>query len=209
MSGAGWKEQNLSREQQREQKRMAVLKTGAKLFNDRGFDRTTLDDIAEALNVSKRTLYYYVKNKDDILFECNRLAYEFMYDAQEAAKDESIPVLERIEGLLRGYLRNLDTDFGACLVLSKQNLLSEESAAYLKEGRRRLDHSIRDLIQTGIDQGVIPPCEPRYAAATIFGALNWVPHWYRGNEKIDIEELADHMVPMLMAGLAAGSAKNS
>ena len=97
MSKAGWNEVVMSRDEQRRQKRMAVLRTGARLFNERGFDRTSLDDIAAELNVSKRTLYYYVKNKDDILFECNRVAIEFMEKAMAQSQVKDRPALAMID----------------------------------------------------------------------------------------------------------------
>ena len=66
------------RGQQRQIKRDAVLATAAQLFNERGFHATSLDDIAARLNVSKPTLYYYVKNKDEILIECVRNGLQMM-----------------------------------------------------------------------------------------------------------------------------------
>ena len=66
------------REQQREIKRQAVLAAAAQLFNERGFHATSLDDIARRLHVSKPTLYYYVKNKDEILLGCVRQGLEMM-----------------------------------------------------------------------------------------------------------------------------------
>ena len=63
---------------QREVKRNAVLQTAAQLFNERGFHATSLDDIAERLNVTKPTLYYYVESKDQILLECVRTALDLM-----------------------------------------------------------------------------------------------------------------------------------
>ena len=66
------------RAQQRELKRNAVLQTAAQLFNERGFHATSLDDIAERLNVSKPTVYYYVESKDQILLECVKIALDLM-----------------------------------------------------------------------------------------------------------------------------------
>ncbi len=67
------------RELQRQAKRDAVLQAGAQLFNERGFHATSLDDIAARLGVSKPTLYYYVKNKDQILIECVRQGLEMTH----------------------------------------------------------------------------------------------------------------------------------
>ena len=74
------------REQQREAKRQAVLQAAAQLFNERGFHATSLDDIAARLNVTKPTLYYYVKNKDEILLQCVRQGLDMMLEGIAASR---------------------------------------------------------------------------------------------------------------------------
>ena len=74
------------RERQREAKRQAVLQAAAQLFNERGFHATSLDDIAARLCVSKPTLYYYVKNKDEILLQCVRQGLDMMLAGIEASR---------------------------------------------------------------------------------------------------------------------------
>ncbi|MGD9021410.1 MAG: helix-turn-helix domain-containing protein, partial [Lysobacterales bacterium] len=68
--GGAWGEQVPTRGEQHAMKRRAILRTAAILFSEKGFRETSLNDIADALNVTKPSLYYYVKNKDDILFQC-------------------------------------------------------------------------------------------------------------------------------------------
>lgn len=196
-----WREVTLDQDDPREQKRMAVLRTGARLFNEHGFDRTSLDDIASELNVSKRTLYYYVKNKDDILFECSRLALEFMHHTLADSQNNNLPPLERIELIMRSYMDLLSNEFGACLVLSTDRVLSEECRKILRDGRRSLDHTIRDLLQKGIEDGSIAPCEPKLAAAALFGAFNWVPHWRPNGNGKTYEKIADDFLKIFLNGL--------
>src|SRR3989442_1077411 len=74
------------REQQREAKRQAVLQAAAQLFNERGFSATSLDDIAARLGVSKPTLYYYVKNKDEILLQCVNQGLAMTLEGIEASR---------------------------------------------------------------------------------------------------------------------------
>ena len=74
------------RAQQREAKRNAVLSTAAQLFNEKGFHATSLDDIAARLHVTKPTLYYYVKNKDEILIACVRRGLEMMHEGIEQTR---------------------------------------------------------------------------------------------------------------------------
>ncbi|WP_288902960.1 TetR/AcrR family transcriptional regulator [uncultured Sneathiella sp.] len=196
-----WSEVTFDQDDLREQKRMAVLRTGARLFNEHGFDRTSLDDIASELNVSKRTLYYYVKNKDDILFECNRLALEFMQETMANSQNNDLPPLDRIAMIMTHYMELLSNDFGACLVLSKDTVLSKESQKLLRDGRRKLDHAVRDLLQKGIEDGSIAPCEPRTAAAALFGAFNWVPHWRLNGNSESYTEIGESFLTIFLNGL--------
>lgn len=182
-------------------KRMAVLAAAARLFNQNGYDRTSIDDIAAALNVTKRTLYYYVNGKEEILFECHNQAMILMTEPVENSRDTSRPVLDRITALLQGYMVLIATDFGACLAKSEEYGLSDESRQTLRKGRRGLDECLRALIREGIADGVIAPCDPVMASAMIFGAFNQVPRWFRHDGALSHEDLADHYITMMLNGL--------
>ena len=190
-----------AREEARRAKRRAVLEAGARMFVRLGFDRAKLDDIAAELSVSKRTLYYYVESKDDILFQCNVLAYQAMEPALAVCADPAIPPLDRIRTLLRAYVRVLADDFGACLVLTQENQLTPESAAVLRDNRRRLDRMLRDLIDAGLADGSIAPCEPKFAAAALFGAFNWLPHWRDPEKQPTFPEIGEAFLDIFLDGL--------
>lgn len=191
-----------SREEQRSAKRLAVLRTGARMFNERGYDRTKIEDIAAELSVSKRTLYYYVKNKDDILLQVNKLAYESLEPVLDLCADITLPPIERIRTLLRAYVSLLSSDFGACLALNRLNLLAPESAAELRDKWLRLDLALRDLVTAGITDGSIAPCDPKFAAAALYGAFNWLPYWRSPDKTPSYEEIGEAFLQMFVFGLA-------
>lgn len=190
-----------NKETRRKKKRLAVLQTGAKLFNERGFDRTTLDDIAKSLNVTKRTLYYYITNKEEILFECNRHGLEYMKDIFTNVDKLKSPPLERISLLIKGYIELLDGDMGACLVLTKDTEMSQSNRDYLFEGRKFVDHLMRSIIEEGINDGSIADCDTKLVSAAIFGAINMIPHWNRGPNKTPHSEIITSFTPLFMNGL--------
>ena len=86
-------------ENERAIKRDAVLRTAAQIFNEKGFHATSLDEVAERLQISKPTLYYYVKNKDDILFQCVNRGLEMMQQAIQQAGQSggTAPLLEPLK----------------------------------------------------------------------------------------------------------------
>src|SRR5690606_2591801 len=83
---ASWDEAVASPEQQRELKRRAILRVASRLFNEKGFHGTSLDEIADVLGVTKTALYYYVRSKDALLYECMILSYGCGVRAREHAQ---------------------------------------------------------------------------------------------------------------------------
>lgn len=201
MNAPSWNKDIQSKEEQRRLKKLAILEAASKLFNEQGYDRTSIDDIAAQLNVSKRTLYYYIDSKEEILFECDKYGLEYVNRAIEKSEMPAHPPLQRFETLMRAYMGLLSTSFGACLVLSSEHCLSPESRQFLRQGRRNLDNRARALIEEGIADGSIKPCNPATATAAIFGAFNWVPHWRKTGNEADFLSIADDFLKLFIDGL--------
>lgn len=123
------------RERQREAKRNAVLQAAAQLFNERGFHATSLDDIAARLNVTKPTLYYYVKNKDEILLQCVRQGLDMMLEGIEASRAAGGKAIDQLMTCMQVYARIVTMDFGMCLIRVGDEQVPPESRKEL----RRLD----------------------------------------------------------------------
>src|SRR5882724_2297876 len=94
-----------SRERQhdREVKREAVIRAAAHAFNHKGYHNTSLDDIAAALEVTKPTVYYYVSNKEQLLFECFVAGIEPVRAAFREARSLEMPARERLNAVFRNY----------------------------------------------------------------------------------------------------------
>ena len=201
-AGEAAEEHGSGREEHRAARRLAVLRTAARLFNARGYDRTKLEDIAAELNVSKRTLYYYVRNKEDILFQINKAAYESLEPALLACADPGLSGLERIRIFLTAYACLLSEEFGASIVLNRHHVLDPDSQRVLREDWRRLDMLVRDLIRAGIADGSVAPCDPKHVSAALYGAFNWLPYWRQPDSRPSYEEIADDYLRLFFQGLA-------
>ncbi len=196
-----WNTAVVSREEQRQQKRQAVLNVGVRLFNDRGYSQTSLDDIASELNITKRTIYYYVENKEEILQECIRIGIKFIEEIVELCANKKAPPLDLIRVLVEKYSKWLSQDIGAALVLTKEISLSPEIRTSLRDAKRALDTCLRGMIQAGIDDGSIRVCDPRFASAAIFGALNWVPFWNRDGKPAPEDQISSQFLDIFLSGL--------
>lgn len=190
-----------TRAQQRELKRQAVLHAAAQLFNERGFHATSLDDIAERLHVTKPTLYYYVKSKDDILLECVRTALGMMRDEIGAVRGAGGRAIDQLVACMRVYTIIVTQEFGRCVIRIGEDPLPPPLRRELRALKAGIDREFRRLVDDGIREGSIAPCDPKMAAFMVAGGLSWVGRWYRPDGELSPGQIADAGVALLLNGI--------
>lgn len=189
------------RAQQREIKRNAVLQTAAQLFNERGFHATSLDDIAERLNVSKPTLYYYIESKDQILLECVRIALDLMHAGIGEVRAAGGSAIDQLQACMRIYADIVMQDFGMCVIRIGEDPLPAPLKKELRHLKAGIDQQFRDLIDAGIAEGSLAPCDPKMAAFMLAGALSWVGRWYRADGDLTPEQITQQGIDLLLNGV--------
>ena len=193
---------SLDREQERAIKRDAVLRVAAQLFNEFGYHATSLAMVAERLQVTKPTLYYYVQNKEEILFECVRLGLELLRSAIAAAAASGGTALDKLKAAMHEYALIVTRDFGMCLIRVGEDPLAPEGRKKLRRLKAELDHEFRSLIEQGIAEGSLAPCDPKLAAFALAGALSWIGRWFDPHGPLSAEAIASHSTAVLMNGLS-------
>jgi AcrR family transcriptional regulator len=183
-------------------KRDAVIRAAARAFNERGFHNAALDDIAAALGVTKPTLYYYVENKEQLLFECFCAGLEPVRAAIREARAGPQAARDRLRAVLLRYAQAIASEFGWCMVRAEDQDLSAQMRAHVKALKSEIDQGIRRLIREGIDDGSIGECDPKMTAFALAGALNWIAHWYRDNQSLTAPQIAAVFVALFERGLS-------
>lgn len=186
---------------EREQKQLAVLHAAVRLFNQKGFRNTSLDDIARALRITKPTLYNYFASKEEILFASVRLGCDMIERAAAVANGPG-GGRERLRRLMLAYAEVMTMDFGRCVILIDEHELSPESRAEFRSLKRAIDSRLRDLVEDGMRDGSIAPGDVKLTSFTIAGALNWIGHWYEPEGEASAAEVAAAVVDRLVGGLA-------
>ena len=189
------------RGQQRQIKRDAVLATAAQLFNERGFHATSLDDIAARLNVSKPTLYDYVKNKDEILIECVRNGLQMMTDGIEEKRKAGGKAIDQLIACIRIYTGIVTLDFGMCVIRISDDEMPAVNRAELRRLKSGIDMAFRRIITEGIAEGSFRPCDPKMAAFAVAGALGWIGRWYENGGDYNPEQIATQYIELLLNGI--------
>jgi len=186
---------------ERVRKRDAVILAAARAFKQRGYHNTSLDDIAAILRVTKPTIYHYVENKEQILFECFRTGLDQIRSAFGEVRSSAVPARERLELVIRRYAAAVTSDFGWCMVRAEDLDLSPAMSGQIKALKSEIDQGIRRLLREGREDGSIREVDPKMTAFALAGALNWIAHWYRSDEPLTAAQIADRFVALFIDGL--------
>ena len=185
----------------RADKREAVLRTAVRLFNEKGFHATSLDEVAERLNVTKPTLYYYVESKEAILFACVQTGLEMVREGIAEAARSGGSALDKLRACMRAYASVVTRDFGMCVIRVGEEPLPADSRRRLRALKAKIDHEFRGLIEQGIAEGVIAPCDAKLAAFTLAGGLSWIGRWYDPAGPLDADTVAERCIDVLLNGV--------
>ena len=181
-------------------KREAVIRAAARAFDARGYHHTSLDDIAAGLGVTKPTVYYYVENKEQLLFECFLAGLHPIREAFREAERAGGSGRERLNAVIRGYALAIASEYGWCMVRAHDQDLRPGMRRQINALKSEIDQGIRSLLQAGMADGSIEPCDPKIAAFALAGALNRIAHWYRADEPMTAADVADAFITVFENG---------
>jgi len=188
-------------------KREAVLKTAAQLFLEKSYGRTSMNDVADRLRITKPTLYHYFRNKEEILLECYRIGTGLIQQKLDKISAQGGSGLERVQAFIYAYAELMTVNFGRCVMRLDDGDLSAAALAEVRACKRRIDQSLRHLMQEGIADGSIAPCDPKIAAFAAAGAVNWMCVWYDPAGPLSAEEIAKQFARILTRGLGSSKRK--
>jgi AcrR family transcriptional regulator len=183
-------------------KREAVLRAAAQLFLEKSYGRTSLNDLAQRLNITKPALYHYFENKEDILLGCYRWGIRLIQEGLAKIEGRRGTGLEKVEAFIYSYANVITLSFGRFVMRLDEGDLSSQAREEVRAYKRKIDRRLRSLILEGIDDGSIAPCDPKIAAFSIAGALNWICMWYEPTGALSAEEIASQFARTLTQGLA-------
>jgi AcrR family transcriptional regulator len=163
----------------------SLLAVAVTVFNERGYDGTSMEDLSRRLGISKSSIYYHVDSKEQLL----ALALDRALDGLFSVADDvlaaaglaaaGLPAIERLELLVRGSVRVLaeQLPYVTLLLRARGNTGTEQSAL---ARRREFDRIVADLVdQAERDGDIRPDVDPAITARLLFGLVNSLVEWYR------------------------------
>jgi len=186
--------------------RVDILKSAAAAFRKLGYHGATVEQIAAALHMKKGNLYYYFKNKEEILFACHQYSLDRLMQLLHEVQHSGLSADEKLRRLVDAFVHTiLDELHGTALFLDLEAL----TPAHLKAAIMRRDEferGVRDVLAEGMKGGIFAEGDPKLLAFAMFGAVNWIPRWYKPEGAASSKTIADLFADFFVAGLRRGSA---
>ncbi|HEX2908413.1 MAG TPA: TetR/AcrR family transcriptional regulator [Phototrophicaceae bacterium] len=178
-----------------------ILTVAARLFAEVGYERTTLDLIAEELGLTKPSLYYYVRSKEDVLAHIFRRTYEGILAQVTPEMLAALPPVGQLRRLIAAYVQQACVyPEGRALFLYQPYLISVCQPDMLAL-REQFQQRLVEAVAQGIRDGVFQVSDAKLAALAIIGALYSLPLWYTNTGPLTPEQIAENYARMLIGGL--------
>ncbi|MBV9846533.1 MAG: TetR family transcriptional regulator [Kutzneria sp.] len=181
----------------------SLLAIAVRVFNERGYEATSMEDLSRKLGITKSAIYHHVSSKDELLRLAVNRALDGLFTVAEEALAHDGRAIDRLERLVRGSVAVLvdQLPFVTLLLRVRGNTRVERAAL----GRRReFDRLVTELVKQAEAEGdVRPDVDPAITARLLFGMINSLIEWYRPRGGAGAESLADAVCTVAFTGLRA------
>ncbi|KAB1644243.1 TetR/AcrR family transcriptional regulator [Gulosibacter chungangensis] len=178
-----------------------VITAAVSLFNQHGYEATTVGMIAEQLGVSKSAIYHHVASKEELLASALDRALSSLEGMLETANSSGRSPLERLEYVLRGTVQVLIDDLESVTLLLRLRGNTDLERQALQR-RRNFNVAVAELVTEADDTGALrADIDPSVATRYVFGMVNSITEWYRPGGALSAEQIGDQIVNLVFNGL--------
>jgi AcrR family transcriptional regulator len=181
--------------------RIDILKAAAKAFRKLGYHGATVEEIATALHMKKGNLYYYFRNKEEILFACHQYSLDRLMQLLDDVEQSGVKPDQKLRRLVVAFVHTiLDELHGTALLLDLEALTPSHLKAVIAR-RDRFERGVRQVLEDGIAEGHFGAGDPKLLAFAVFGAVNWIPRWFNPDGPATSQQIADLFADFFIRGL--------
>jgi AcrR family transcriptional regulator len=186
--------------------RQEILRTAARLFQQRGYDATSMNDVAAALKLSKGGLYHHFQSKDEILFEIMNHAMEITQDRVIAPVRSIANPEDRLRALIRLHMEVVlsPRDREITVMLHENHPLPPTLRKRINHRKKEYVHFVETLIaEVQESRKAKSTVSPRAAAFALLGMINWIYQWYKPEGTLQAHNLIPQFTDLLLGGILA------
>jgi AcrR family transcriptional regulator len=182
--------------------REMILEASAQIIRQKGYHAASMQDIADAVNLQKASLYHHFSSKQDILLALLDQALDLLIERVSVVTSGDLPADEKLSQAMRIYLGCLEEHaaLASVLLLEHRSLTPEYHDRHIPR-RDRFERLWRDLIQEGMGSGVFHAVDPAMTARALLGVMNWTITWYRPEGRYSSGQISDNFASLFLDGL--------
>ena len=187
------------------QRRDEVLAAAERLFSQRGYEATSVRDIADALAIKPGSLYAHIETKEDVLWAILTSAADRFFAAVEPVVRSDLVTIEKLRRVMAAHVRVLTSGASAAAVyMNEWRHLSEPRRSEFAQRRDAYERIFRELVHDAVREGTFGDVDEKFAALLILSSVNWVYQWYRPGGVMTPDEIARKITDLLFNGLRRG-----
>ncbi|MBI2839496.1 MAG: TetR/AcrR family transcriptional regulator [Acidobacteria bacterium] len=190
-----------------DRKRLEILEAASQIFRDRGFERTTTRDIANALGLTPGSLYYYFKDKQEIIFFCQETALRRLLTAGRRIGRMPLDPAQKLYLLIAEQVRCMLEDLFGSLAHVELDGLAKRRRSRIVARRHQYELIVRQIIRQGMRRRVFTAGDVRMRTLAILGAVNWTARWYTPDGPAGPAEIGRCFAAYLVSGLMRRSVR--
>jgi AcrR family transcriptional regulator len=180
-----------------------ILEGAARLIFQRGYEATSMQEIAEACGLTKAGLYHHIKTKEALLLAIQHYGMD-MFDDMVLAKvgDIADPVARLRECMARNIaLVTQDASKEVLIILHEHQTLTGTARDEINVRKKRYVRFLESAFREASEHGQIRTVDPTLAAFSFLGVVLWTYKWYRADGKLTSRQLSDGMIDLFFEGL--------
>jgi AcrR family transcriptional regulator len=181
-----------------------ILAEACQLFASRGFDGTSIRDIANAVGISNAALYHYFADKDELLARIVINVIERQCELMERRIEPGESPAEKLRAFMRAYAEFFEDNMAESIASSRsfsalENPVQRERAIYWRD---RYENMLRAIVQEGMDSGEFREGDVALTGRAVLSCLNWMYRWYSPSGSLRPRDIVDTYADILIGGIA-------
>ena len=180
----------------------------AQIFHEQGYDATSMNDLAKALDITKAGLYYYIESKEDLLFRIINFGLDWLDKEVIVPAKQLLDAEERLRFIIQSHGGELIKGVHAIPILTDEtSSLSPKLRKQVEKRKRVYFDLVRKTLMDLKQQGKLQDVDVTVATFSLFGMLLWLPRWYKRGGYLSANQTLDQVTKLYFGGLLLPPAK--
>lgn len=173
-----------------QKKKEEIILSAVRIVNKKGFQGATMEEIAAELFMTKGSLYYYFKNKEDLIFQCHEMVLDQAIEELNTNYNEEAAHEEKLRKMIFTHIRYaIERKEMFNMIIKPEHIFSSDQLNVILQKRNKYANLFDQVITDGQESGTFTSAEPKIVRMILLGAMNWIQQWYKPEGAKSMEDI--------------------